>query len=138
MYKRSCFVVLFSVLCLYSSDQALGQGYPPAEAASRMTVAAGLKVSLFASEPMVRQPVAIEFDDRGRLWVIQYLQYPNPAGLKRVAVDRYSRTTYDRLSSPTSLALAVQFLLRCGHSPTAPIVGVGKPQIRRMLCTGFG
>jgi hypothetical protein len=48
----------------------------------------------------VRQSVAIEFDDRGRLWVIQYLQYPNPAGLKRVKVDRYSRTTYDRVPDP--------------------------------------
>jgi len=44
------------------------------------------RVSLFAAEPMVRQPVCIEFDDRGRLWVVQYLQYPNPAGLKRVSV----------------------------------------------------
>src|SRR5262249_49720032 len=60
----------------------------------------GLEVRLFAAEPIVRQPVAIEFDDRGRLWVIQYLQYPNLAGLKRVSVDRYSRTLYDRLPEP--------------------------------------
>ena len=65
-----------------------------------MSVAEGLEVRLVAAEPMVRQPVAIEFDDRGRLWVIQYLQYPNPAGLKRVAVDRYSRTVYDRVPEP--------------------------------------
>ncbi len=65
-----------------------------------MSVAEGLEVRLVAAEPMVRQPVAIEFDDRGRLWVIQYLQYPNPAGLKRVAVDRYSRTAYDRIPEP--------------------------------------
>ena len=49
---------------------------------------------------MVRQPVCIEFDDRGRLWVVQYLQYPNPAGLKRTSVDRYSRTKYDRVPDP--------------------------------------
>src|SRR5881398_4063862 len=65
-----------------------------------MKVADGFQVKLVAAEPMVRQPVAIEFDDRGRLWVIQYLQYPNPAGLKRVAVDRYSRTAYDRVPEP--------------------------------------
>src|SRR5262249_43827946 len=47
-----------------------------------------------------RQPVAVDFDDRGRLWVMQYLQYPNPAGLKRVRVDRYSRTVYDRVPEP--------------------------------------
>jgi putative membrane-bound dehydrogenase-like protein len=65
-----------------------------------MRAPSGLSVKLVAAEPVVRQPVAIEFDDRGRLWVIQYLQYPNPAGLKRVDVDRYSRTKYDRVPAP--------------------------------------
>lgn len=76
------------------------QGYPASEAVSRMTVADGLMVQLVASEPLVRQPVTMEFDDRGRMWVIQYLQYPNPNGLKRVQVDRYSRTKYDRVPEP--------------------------------------
>ncbi len=76
---------------------AAAQGYGPEEAASKMTVPEGVQVALYASEPMVRQPVAIEFDDRGRMWVVQYLQYPNPEGLKRVSVDRYSRTKYDRM-----------------------------------------
>jgi putative membrane-bound dehydrogenase-like protein len=76
---------------------ATAQGFGPGEAASKMTVPEGVQVSLYASEPMVRQPVAIEFDDRGRMWVVQYLQYPNPEGLKRVSVDRYSRTKYDRM-----------------------------------------
>lgn len=76
------------------------EGFAPEEAVRRMQVADGFEVQLVASEPLVRQPVAIEFDDRGRLWVIQYLQYPNPEGLKRVQVDRYSRTTYDRVPEP--------------------------------------
>ena len=79
---------------------AYGQGYAPDEAVSKMTVANGFAVRLVAAEPVVRQPVAIEFDERGRLWVIQYLQYPNPAGLKRVQVDRYSRTVYDCVPEP--------------------------------------
>src|SRR5213083_937915 len=81
-------------------NMARAQGYAPEEAAKRMTVPAGFAVSVVAAEPMVRQPVAIEFDDRGRLWVVQYLQYPNPAGLKRVRVDRYSRTVYNRVPEP--------------------------------------
>jgi putative membrane-bound dehydrogenase-like protein len=79
---------------------AHGQGYSADEAAKKMTVADGFAVQLVAAEPLVRQPVAIEFDARGRLWAIQYLQYPNPAGLKRVQVDRYSRTVYDRIPEP--------------------------------------
>ncbi len=72
----------------------------PDEAERRFRVADGLEVKLFASEPLVRQPVTMTFDDRGRLWVIQYLQYPAPAGLKPVEVDQYLRTKYDRRPEP--------------------------------------
>src|SRR6266849_10661712 len=92
---------LFAVLVSLGIPGALfAQGFPSEEAARRMTVPDDFQVRLVASEPMVRQPVAIEFDDRGRLWDIQYLQYPNPAGLKRIKVDRYSRTVYDRVPEP--------------------------------------
>ena len=93
-------VAAFGLALLPPSDAARGQGYPANEAARKMTVAEGFAVKLVAAEPLVRQPVAIDFDERGRLWVIQYLQYPNPAGLKRVKVDRYSRTVYDRIPEP--------------------------------------
>jgi putative membrane-bound dehydrogenase-like protein len=76
------------------------QGYAPDESSEKMRTAEGLTVEMVASEPLVRQPVAIDFDDRGRLWVIQYLQYPNPAELKRTKVDRFSRTQYDRVPEP--------------------------------------
>src|SRR5205814_6017056 len=72
----------------------------PELAPRHMSLPAELQVQLVASEPMIVQPVCIEFDDRGRLWVIQYLQYPNPSGLKRAKVDRWSRTTYDRVPEP--------------------------------------
>jgi putative membrane-bound dehydrogenase-like protein len=88
------------VLALVLPAPARPQGFSPEEAVQRMQVPEGLAVRLVAAEPLVRQPVAIDFDDRGRLWVIQYLQYPNPAGLKRVQVDRYSRTVYDRIPEP--------------------------------------
>ena len=65
-----------------------------------MQVADGFEVNLVASEPEVRKPLSITFDDRGRMWVIQYLQYPTPAGLKPVKVDQYLRTKYDRVPEP--------------------------------------
>jgi putative membrane-bound dehydrogenase-like protein len=83
-----------------SASFVQAQGYSPETAVQKMRPAEGFGVRLVASEPLVRKPVAIEFDDRGRAWVIQYLQYPNPAGLKRVHVDRYSRTAYDRVPEP--------------------------------------
>lgn len=79
---------------------ARSQGYAPREAVEKMTLGEGLEAKPFVSEPEIRQPILVKCDDRGRLWVIQYLQYPNPAGLKRVQVDRFSRTVYDRIPEP--------------------------------------
>lgn len=97
---RSSLIIVSLAFLPVAVPRALGQRLAPEEAVARMSVAEGLKARLAASEPLVRQPVAIDFDDRGRLWVIQYLQYPNPEGLKRVEVDRYSRTRYDRVPGP--------------------------------------
>jgi putative membrane-bound dehydrogenase-like protein len=94
-------VLALGAACLaLCNPRVSGQGFSAAEAVQRMKLPAGFTARVIAAEPLVRQPVAIEFDDRGRLWVIQYLQYPNPEGLKRVAVDRYSRTKYDRVPEP--------------------------------------
>ncbi|MFM7160590.1 MAG: hypothetical protein ACKO3P_09480, partial [Planctomycetaceae bacterium] len=82
------------------SSLAVAQGLSPREAISKMKLPPGWQVEVVASEPLARQPVAIDFDDRGRLWVLQYLQYPNPEGLQRVQVDRFSRTRYDRVPEP--------------------------------------
>jgi putative membrane-bound dehydrogenase-like protein len=49
---------------------------PVGEAASRVTLPAGFKATLFAGEPDVVQPIAFTFDDRGRLWVVECLSYP--------------------------------------------------------------
>lgn len=94
------FVLLAFFLIVWLPGRCLAQGLTPEEAVARMKLPDGLETSVVAAEPLVKQPVAIEFDDRGRLWVIQYLQYPNPEGLKRVAVDRYSRTKYHRVPEP--------------------------------------
>ncbi len=76
------------------------QDLSPQEAVRRMKVADGYEASLAASEPQIRQPLSMSFDLRGRLWVLQYLQYPTPAGLKAVKVDEYLRTVYDRVPEP--------------------------------------
>jgi putative membrane-bound dehydrogenase-like protein len=55
----------------------------------------GMTMELVASEPVIRQPVDMHFDDRGRLWVVQYLQYPFPAGVTINSYDQYLRARYD-------------------------------------------
>ncbi|MBX9581805.1 MAG: c-type cytochrome [Gemmataceae bacterium] len=49
---------------------------PPDAAAKAMTVPDGFKVTLFAGEPDVVQPIAMTFDTRGRLWVVECKSYP--------------------------------------------------------------
>ncbi len=95
-------IVGFAVLA-FSAGALAGEepgGFTPDEAVRRMVVPEGFHVEVFAAEPMVRQPLSASFDERGRLWVIEYLQYPNPAGLKPVNVDQYLRTEYDRVPEP--------------------------------------
>jgi putative membrane-bound dehydrogenase-like protein len=62
-------------------------GLPPEEAARAMTVPPGFKVTLFAGEPDVVQPIAMTIDDRGRLWVAEAYSYPRRVADKE-AKDR--------------------------------------------------
>ena len=57
-------------------DAFLHAGLSPEEAAKAMTVPEGFKVTLFAGEPDVHQPIAFAIDDRGRLWVAEAYSYP--------------------------------------------------------------
>jgi putative membrane-bound dehydrogenase-like protein len=49
---------------------------PLQDAAKRMTLPPGFHATLFAGEPDVVQPIAMTFDDRGRLWVVECRSYP--------------------------------------------------------------
>src|SRR4051812_39156104 len=48
----------------------------PDVAQKKFTVPEGFEVRLFASEPMVINPVAMTWDERGRLWVLELYEYP--------------------------------------------------------------
>lgn len=82
-----------------SSDEAPSP-LSPADAVKQFKVADGLQIMLAAAEPEVSQPLSISFDDRGRMWVLQYRQFPNPNGLKPVKVDNWLRTKYDKRPDP--------------------------------------
>lgn len=69
----------------------------PEDALGTFTVADDLDLSLVLSEPEITQPVFFNFDARGRMWVMNYNQYPNPAGLKILSRDDYWRNVYDKV-----------------------------------------
>ncbi|MFO0929724.1 MAG: HEAT repeat domain-containing protein [Gemmataceae bacterium] len=72
----------------------------PQEALAKFAVRLGMAVDLIGHEPTVRQPLYLTFDERGRLWVTQYRQYPFPAGLKVVSYDQYIRARFDKVPPP--------------------------------------
>ena len=51
-------------------------GQSPTDAMKAMSLPPGFQVSLVAAEPKVVQPIAMCFDERGRLWVVEGMAYP--------------------------------------------------------------
>ena len=98
MVPRVLVVMLLNLVLLSSSvaddftpvnTQAAGEHpLPPAEAVKRLRVPNGFKVTLAAAEPDVRQPIAIAFDDRGRLWVAESYSYNG---------SKFTDETHDRI-----------------------------------------
>ena len=60
----------------------------PLESQRKMKVPPGFEVRLFASEPEVVNPVAMTWDDRGRLWVVELYEYPKGAKKGEKGRDR--------------------------------------------------
>jgi putative membrane-bound dehydrogenase-like protein len=83
----------------------------PEQARAAFKVAPGLRVELVACEPQIESPVAMAFDEDGRLYVVEMRDYPNgpapgqpPQGRIRVLEDKdgdgfyeHSRVVADNL-----------------------------------------
>ena len=53
-----------------------GPPLTPAQAIAKMTVPEGFHVELVMSEPELQNPVAMAFDDRGRMYITESFEYP--------------------------------------------------------------
>src|SRR5881397_3570562 len=60
----------------------------PEESPKKINVPPGFEVRLFASEPEVVNPVAMTWDERGRLWVLELYEYPKGAKKGEKGRDR--------------------------------------------------
>jgi len=69
----------------------------PAEAVRHFTAPDDLSVQLVLGDPDIAQPLFMSWDERGRLWVMEYRQYPDIAGLKMVSRDTFLRSVYDKI-----------------------------------------
>src|SRR6266550_3531649 len=104
----------------WRQDQPPNEPYSPQEAISRMKVPEGFTVELVASEPDIVNPIAMTFDDRGRIWIAESIEYPRkPAGVGRDRVKVLEDTDADgRADKVTTFAEGLNI-------PTGVAVGYG-------------
>lgn len=129
---------------------------PPEESAKHYQYPEGMELKLFASEPHFGgKPIAINWDERGRLWVCVTVDYPNEMqregeGRDKIVIcedtngdgvaDSYS-VFADKLSIPTSITFAFGGVV-IHQAPHTLFLkdtdGDGKADVRQVLFSGWG
>ena len=110
--------------CIVGFFQVFAGPLFPEQALKKFEIFEDLQVDQLMAEPLVKQPVFLNFDERGRMWVVQYLQYPNPAGLKLTSRDNYLRAVYDKTQTK------IQGLLRGRRGHGGPVLRHPAPDLR--------
>ncbi len=87
----------------HGQDRIPGPALKPEEAIKKMTVPPGFSVELVASEPDIVNPTAMTFDEKGRIWICESLEYPRSSagpGRDRVKLLESSKGDgrYDKIS----------------------------------------
>jgi putative membrane-bound dehydrogenase-like protein len=137
-----------------SSEQAREQPWPLEKALASIVPKKGFVVEIAAAEPLVADPVAIDFSPDGKMWVAEmpdYYHFTNeefaPHGSIKVLADRDGDGRYDEASTfceglrfPTDVLVWGKGAIVCD----APDViyfedadGDGKAETRKVLLTGF-
>src|SRR5262245_56766111 len=78
MFRHWTFLLVWSLLLGHWSFAAdLASPLSPADAQQAFVLAdSSLRIELAAAEPQVIDPVAIRFDEDGRMWVVEMRDYP--------------------------------------------------------------
>jgi putative membrane-bound dehydrogenase-like protein len=128
----------------------------PEESAKLIQVPVGFDLELFASEPNIINPIAMEWDERGRLWVIETVDYPNTVrddkgeGDDRIKIcedtdgdgkaDTFT-VFADKLNIPTSMVFSNGGII-VSQAPHFLFLkdtdGDDKADVRKVLIDGWG
>ncbi len=127
----------------------------PEESIKLAQVPPGFEISLFASEPDIVNPIHVDWDHRGRAYVIETVDYPNNLqrnnlGHDRITIcedtngdgraDRFKRFA-EKLSVPTSLTFARGGVICTNGSEILFLKdtnGDDRADVREVLFEGFG
>ena len=126
----------------------------PQEAIATWQVKPGFKLQLAAHEPQVRDPIAVSFDERGRMFVVEMIDYSEmrevTPHLGRVSMledqdgDGYfetSRVFAEDLPWPTGVICAnggIYVIATPDVIFFQDTKGAGKADVREVIFTGFG
>ena len=115
----------------------------------------GFRLELFAAEPQIVNPIYMQWDERGRLWVAESVDYPNEIKEGRKGNDSIKiledtdgdgkcdkvKIFADGLNIPTSFTFARGGII-VAHAPEFIFFkdtnGDDKADVREVLFTGFG
>jgi putative membrane-bound dehydrogenase-like protein len=131
------------------------QPLEPSESMKHMHLPEGFEVQLFAADPDIAKPIAMAWDERGRLWIAETVDYPNDMqvpgkGHDRIKIledtdgdGRADKITVfaDKLSIPTGLAFANGGVI-VSQAPDMLFLksttGDDHADVRRVLFHGWG
>ncbi len=128
----------------------------PAESQLLTQIPVGFKMQLFASEPDIEKPIAMNWDERGRLWILETIDYPNTVrettgeGNDRIKIcedtngdgkaDKFTIFA-DKLNIPTSIVFACGGVI-ISQAPDFLFLkdtdGDDKADVREILVSGWG
>lgn len=115
----------------------------------------GFRLELFASEPMIVNPISIQWDERGRLWVAESTDYPNDITDDRKGNDSIKiledtngdgradvvKVFADGLNIPTSFTFSQGGII-VAHAPDFLFLkdtdGDDRADVRKVLFSGWG
>jgi hypothetical protein len=127
----------------------------PAESMKHLVTFPGFETTLFAAEPEITKPICMAWDERGRLWIAETVDYPNNMqrpgeGHDRLKIcedtdgdGRADKFTIfaDKLSIPTSIVFVNGGVI-VAQAPDFLFLkdtdGDGKADVRKVLFTGWG
>ena len=128
----------------------------PEQSMQHLVVPAGFEVQLVASDPEIKKPIAMNWDERGRLWIAETLDYPNTIlprgtpGRDRIVIcedtngdGRADKFTVfaEGLNIPTSLTFANGGVIVHQMPETLffkDTDGDDKADVKEVLFTGWG
>ena len=64
-------------LTYFGEETIIQNPLPPEQSQKHIQVPEGFETILYAAEPNIINPIAMAWDERGRLWVVQSQDYPH-------------------------------------------------------------